>query len=150
VAICEQVSDPAASKGLVEREVVRVVTPGTVTDTELLADKSDALLLALASHTQRGITTFGLAWLGLTNGQIGLTECDERQLPGWLARLNAAEVLVDRDHMPAALANVRVTVTHRPAWQFEAGLGHRKLCSQLRVASLAQIYPCFNGRALRH
>jgi DNA mismatch repair protein MutS len=96
VALCEQVGDVAASKGPVERKVVRVVTPGTVTDTELLADKSDALLLAMASHTQRGVPTYGLAWLGLTNGQLGLTECDERQLAGWLARLNPAEVLVDR------------------------------------------------------
>jgi DNA mismatch repair protein MutS len=137
VAICEQVGDVATAKGPVERKVVRVVTPGTVTDTELLADKSDALLLALASHTHRGVTTYGLAWLVVTHGQIGLTECDERQLPGWLARLGPAEVLVDRDKLPAALAQARVAVTHRPDWQFDAALGQRKLCEQLRVASLA-------------
>ncbi|HEY0857358.1 MAG TPA: DNA mismatch repair protein MutS [Albitalea sp.] len=137
VAICEQVGDVATAKGPVERKVVRVVTPGTVTDSELLADKSDALLLALASQTQRGVTTHGLAWLGLTSGQLGLTECDDRQLAGWLARLNAAEVLVDRDHVPAAVIQSRATVTHRPAWQFDAALGQRKLCEQLRVASLA-------------
>jgi DNA mismatch repair protein MutS len=137
VAICEQVGDVATAKGPVERKVVRVVTPGTVTDTELLADKSDALLLALAGHTQRGVTTWGLAWLGLSSGQLGLTECDDRQLAGWLSRLNAAEVVVDRDQVPAALAAARVTVTHRPAWQFDAALGMRKLCGQLRVATLA-------------
>src|SRR5881275_453209 len=58
VAICEQVGDVATAKGPVERKVVRIVTPGTVTDTELLADKSDALLMALARHTQRGVTTY--------------------------------------------------------------------------------------------
>jgi len=137
VAICEQVGDVATAKGPVERKVVRIVTPGTVTDSELLADKSDALLLALASSTHRGVTTYGLAWLGLTNGQLGLTECDERQLAGWLARLGAAEALVDRDAVPAALAASGTTVTHRPAWQFDAALGQRKLCEQLRVASLA-------------
>jgi DNA mismatch repair protein MutS len=120
VAICEQVGDVATAKGPVERKVVRIVTPGTVTDSELLADKSDALLLALASHTHRGVTTWGLAWLGLTNGQLGITECDERQLAGWLARLDPAEALVDRDHVPAALAASRTPVTHRPAWQFDA------------------------------
>ena len=137
VAICEQVGDVATAKGPVERKVVRIVTPGTVTDTELLADKSDALLLAMASHTHRGVTTHGLAWLGLTSGQLGLTECDDRQLAGWLSRLNAAELLVDRDRVPAAVAASRVALTHRPAWQFDAALGQRKLCEQLRVASLA-------------
>ena len=137
VAICEQVGDVATAKGPVERKVVRVVTPGTVTDTELLADKRDALLLAVATHTQRGKVTHGLAWLGLTQGQIGLTECTDRELAGWLARLNAAEALVDREHIPSALTQAKVAITHRPAWQFDTALGQRKLCEQLRVASLA-------------
>ncbi len=137
VAICEQVGDVATAKGPVERKVVRVVTPGTVTDTELLADKRDALLLAVATHTQRGKVTHGLAWLGLTQGQIGLTECSDRELAGWLARLNAAEALVDREHIPSALTEAKVAITHRPAWQFDTALGQRKLCEQLRVASLA-------------
>ena len=71
VAICEQVGDVATAKGPVERKVVRVVTPGTVTDTELLADKSDSLLLAVA----RQGNGFGLAWLALTQGELGLAEC---------------------------------------------------------------------------
>jgi DNA mismatch repair protein MutS len=137
VAICEQIGDVAISKGPVERKVVRVVTPGTLTDTELLADKSDALLLAVATKTNRGNITHGLAWLGLTQGQIGLTECTDRELPGWLARLNAAEALVDREHIPAALTQSKTAITHRPAWQFDTALGQRKLCEQLRVASLA-------------
>jgi DNA mismatch repair protein MutS len=140
VAICEQVGDVATAKGPVERKVVRVVTPGTVTDTELLADKSDALLLAVAKQGK----TVGLAWLALTSGELGLTECSEAELGAWLARLAPAEVLVDRDHVPAALAQARLTVTHRPAWQFDAALGARKLCEQLRVASLAG----FNAQAL--
>src|SRR5258706_4863857 len=151
VAICEQVGDVATAKGPVERKVVRVVTPGTVTDTELLADKSDSLLLALARQTQRGVTTWGLPWLGLSNGQLAVTECDERQLAGWLSRLNAAEVLVDRDQVPAALAQAKTTITHRPAWQFDTTLGQRKLCEQLRVASLpgfsAQDLPCAHAAA---
>ncbi|MEO5696808.1 MAG: DNA mismatch repair protein MutS, partial [Burkholderiaceae bacterium] len=133
VAICEQVGDVATAKGPVERKVVRVVTPGTVTDTELLADNADALLLAVS---KRGMT-FGLAWLALTSGELGLTECAEAELDAWLARLSAAEVLVDREAEPAALQRARVTITHRPAWQFDAALGGRKLCEQLRVANLA-------------
>ena len=145
VAICEQIGDVATSKGPVERKVVRVVTPGTLTDTELLADKSDTLLLAVATKTHRGRVTndvtHGLAWLGLTQGQIGLTECTDRELAGWLARLNAAEALVDREHIPSALTQAltqhKTAITHRPAWQFDSALGQRKLCDQLHVASLA-------------
>ena len=137
VAIAEQVGDVATAKGPVERKVVRVVTPGTVTDTELLADKRDALLLAVSERRHKGVTTYGLAWLGLSNGQLGLTECNERELPAWLSRLNAAEALVDRDATPAALAGTRIAVTPRPSWQFDAALGERKLCEQLRTATLA-------------
>ena len=132
VAICEQVGDVASAKGPVERKVVRVVTPGTVTDTELLADKSDALLLALCARGK----ALGLAWLALSNGELGLTECVEAELGTWLARLAPAEVLVDRDHVPQALQASRSAITHRPAWQFDSALGTRKLCGQLRVASL--------------
>lgn len=137
VAIAEQVGDVATAKGPVERKVVRVVTPGTVTDSELLADKRDALLLAVSQQGKRGVVTYGLAWLGLSNGQLGMTECHERELAGWLARLNAAEALVDRDQVPATLAQSRIALTNRPAWQFDATLGNRKLCEQLRVASLS-------------
>jgi DNA mismatch repair protein MutS len=145
VAICEQVGDVATAKGPVERKVVRVVTPGTVTDTELLADKSDALLLAVAPQGKQ----IGLAWLALTSGELGLSECSEAELGAWLVRLAPAEVLVDRDRVPAALSearqSARVTVTHRPAWQFDTALGLRKLCEQLRTSSLAG----FNAQELR-
>lgn len=133
VAICEQVGDVATAKGPVERKVVRVVTPGTVTDTELLADKSDAVLLAVAKHGNG----YGLAWLSLTQGELGLTECSERELGSWLARLQPSEVLVEREHGGEALAQARAALTVRPGWQFDAALGTRKLCEQLRVASLA-------------
>ena len=152
VAICEQVGDVATAKGPVERKVVRVVTPGTLTDSALLADKSDALLLAIAPQrpasasanaSARG-TTWGLAWLALASGELGLSECSEGELAAWLARLAPAEVLADRERAPAALQQARTNVTHRPAWQFDAALGARKLCEQLRVASLAG----FNAQAM--
>lgn len=131
VAIAEQVGDVATAKGPVERKVVRVVTPGTVTDSELMAERADTLLVA--AHLHRG--TWGLAWLGLASGQLGLTECSERELPGWLARLAPAEVLHDgASPLPATPGAAR---TARPAWQFDAALGQRKLCEQLGTASLA-------------
>ena len=86
VAVAEQVGDVATAKGPVERKVVRVVTPGTVTDSELLAERADTLLLAL-HRAQRA--TWGLAWLGLASGQLGLSECGELELAA-LAWLRAA------------------------------------------------------------
>ncbi len=132
VAIAEQVGDVATAKGPVEREVVRVVTPGTVSDSELLADRADTLLLAV--HARRG--RWGLAWLGVASGQLGLTECEDAELPAWLARLAPAEVLHDGS-TPLAAALTDAARTTRPAWQFDAALGQRKLCEQLQVATLA-------------
>jgi len=135
VAVAEQVGDVATAKGPVERKVVRVVTPGTLTDGELLAERRDALLLSIAKDRSAG---YGLAWLGLASGRLGLTECSERELPAWLARLDAAEVLcADREALPAAVQASGAALTQRPAWQFDAALGARKLATQLKVASLA-------------
>ncbi|HQD49276.1 MAG TPA: DNA mismatch repair protein MutS, partial [Ottowia sp.] len=72
VAICEQIGDPATSKGPVERKVVRVVTPGTLTDSELLSDKHESMLLAVYPAPRNRC---GLAWLAVTQGQVHLAEC---------------------------------------------------------------------------
>ncbi|MDE2080340.1 MAG: DNA mismatch repair protein MutS [Burkholderiales bacterium] len=150
VAVAEQVGDVATAKGPVERKVVRVVTPGTVTDSELLAERADTLLLAVHPRRARGAaatpdgTVWGLAWLALASGELGLAECSERELPGWLARLAPAEILHDGGALPAALAQARAARTARPAWQFDSALGERKLREQLQVATLAG----FNAQAL--
>ena len=145
VAICEQVGEVGASKGPVERKVVRVVTPGTLTDSELLSERADSLLLAVVMD-KRGnraehMVPCGLAWLGLSSGNLGLTECTERELAGWLARLQPAEILFDRERMPPSLQPLLtqgrgVAMTSRPSWQFDSGLGLRKLCDQLGVKGL--------------
>jgi len=143
VAVAEQVGDVATSKGPVERKVTRVVTPGTVTDSELMAERADTLLLAVFKQRAKGDSTkpggfvWGLAWLGLSSGSLGLTECSERELPGWLARLAPAEVLHDGSELPAAVLQAKASRTMRPAWQFDTALGERKLREQLQVASLA-------------
>jgi DNA mismatch repair protein MutS len=150
VAVAEQVGDVATAKGPVERKVVRVVTPGTVTDSALMAERSDTLLLALAVQRSRPSaaapdgTTWGLAWLGLSSGQLGLTECRERELGAWLARLAPAEILHDGSALPDAVAQAAAARTVRPAWQFDSELGARKLREQLQVASLAG----YNAQAL--
>ncbi len=139
VAIAEQVGEVGASKGPVERKVVRVVTPGTITDTELLAEREDTRLLAIARIGPPVAATYGLAWLALASGQLGLTECAERELPAWLARLSPAEVLVSAEieQRPAALQNCTAVITARPGWQFDRALGERKLREQLKVAHLS-------------
>ena len=135
VAVAEQIGDVATAKGPVERKVVRVVTPGTITDSELMAERADTLLLA--AHQHRNV--FGLAWLGLASGLLGLTQCSERELPSWLARLAPAELLHDGSGLAVALQatrGARTAHTARPAWQFDSALGERKLREQLQVASL--------------
>jgi len=143
VAVAEQVGDVATAKGPVERKVVRVVTPGTVTDSELMAERADTLLLAV--HKQRvkategrpGGWVWGLAWLGLSSGQLGLSECCEAELGTWLARLAPAELLHDGGTLPDAVLQLRTARTARPEWQFDSALGDRKLREQLQVATLA-------------
>jgi DNA mismatch repair protein MutS len=141
VAICEQVGEVGASKGPVERKVVRVVTPGTLTDTELLTEKSEAVLLALHQAPRNKV---GLAWLSVTQGALQLAECDGDALEGWIARIAPSELLHSAaDLTPAfmqrlqALRLAGLPLTARPEWQFEAGLGARKLLEQLQAASLA-------------
>ncbi|MDE2455377.1 MAG: DNA mismatch repair protein MutS, partial [Burkholderiales bacterium] len=141
VAIADQVGDVATAKGPVERRVTRVVTPGTVTDSELMAERADTRLLAV----QRLRATWGLAWLGLSSGELGLTECGERELATWIARLEPAEILHDGSELPVAIAQARAARTARPPWQFDSALGERKLCEQLQVASLAG----FNAQGLK-
>ena len=124
VAICEQIGDPAASKGLVERQVVRILTPGTVTDEALLNERRDTLLLAV-SRSKRG---YGLAWADLAGGRFLANEvANEDQLEAELARLAPAEVLVpDEDGWPDFL-HERSGLRARPPWLFDADSGRREL-----------------------
>jgi DNA mismatch repair protein MutS len=143
VAICEQVGDVATSKGPVERKVVRVVTPGTLTDSELLSDKSEAILLAV--H-QAGKNRCGLAWLSVTQGVVHLAECAQDELADWIDRIGPSELLASAGVTPSFEQKLRgLKTTGRGAWsfavrpdfQFDAGLGQRKLLEQLQAASLA-------------
>jgi DNA mismatch repair protein MutS len=141
VAICEQVGDVATAKGPVERKVVRVVTPGTLTDTELLNDKAEAILLAVHQGSRHRL---GLAWLSVTQGALQLAECAADELEAWVARIAPSELLFGADVTPAFEQRLKalrfatpLSLTQRPEWQFEAGLGLRKLLEQLNSATLA-------------
>ncbi|CAG2129391.1 DNA mismatch repair protein MutS [Cupriavidus numazuensis] len=134
VAICEQIGDPAASKGPVERKVVRIVTPGTLTDASLLPDKSDTFLMAVHQQTtRRGISKTGLAWLNLASGELRLMECEAAQLAREFERIRPAELLyADGIDLPA----VACARTRLPEWHFDQDAGTRRLLEQLGVASL--------------
>jgi DNA mismatch repair protein MutS len=138
VAICEQIGDPATSKGPVERKVVRVVTPGTLTDPALLDAKRDAVLLAIAPPARRS-GEFGLAWLVLSSGELRSTSAPFAQLGSELARVVPSEVLVPDswlDALRGALAGVQCTVQTRPDWHFDAGRGTQALQEQFEIATL--------------
>ena len=137
VAICEQVGDVTTAKGPVERKVMRVVTPGTLTDTEMLSEKTESILLAVHQGARN---TCGLAWLSVTQGEIHLAQCANDELETWLARIAPSELLYNVDVTPALeqrLKAQRCAASARPAWQFDAALGARRLLEQLKVASLA-------------
>ncbi len=125
VAICEQIGDPALAKGLVERKVVRIVTPGTVTDEALLQERRDTLLMAVA----RGRKAIGLAWADLAGGRFRVTEvADEEALLSEIARLEPAELLIpDEDGWPEAL-NARTGARRRAPWLFDGESAQRALC----------------------
>jgi DNA mismatch repair protein MutS len=124
VAICEQIGDPALAKGLVERKVVRIVTPGTVTDEALLEERRDTLLMAVT----RGRNGFGLAWADLAGGRFHCNEvAGEDALFAELARLEPAELLLsDEDGWPPTLAG-RTGVRRRAPWLFDAEACRRQL-----------------------
>ena len=108
VAICEQVGEVGASKGPVERKVVRVLTPGTLTDDSLLSDKTESLLLAVHEGARHRL---GLAWLSITQGALHLAECEPDELADWLARIAPSEWLIS-DGAGAGVGGVFLPVCH--------------------------------------
>ncbi|MFA9217214.1 MAG: DNA mismatch repair protein MutS, partial [Sphingomonadaceae bacterium] len=141
-AICEQIGDPATSKGPVERKVMRVVTPGTLTDADLLPEKAERPLLALCVISQRKVATAGLAWLSLASGALKLMEFSgdsrtvhtrlqqelERIAPAEILRGDAAELFEEQ--------SVPCHVNRVPDWHFDVVSGHKALLEQLSVATL--------------
>jgi DNA mismatch repair protein MutS len=133
VAICEQIGDPAKSKGPVDRQVVRVVTPGTVTDDALLDERRDTLLAALCLESEG----FGLAWLELSSGRFSVLEAQGMEaLSAELERLKPAELLVS-EQATAQLPHVSSRLRERPIWHFDLDAATRALCEQFGTRDLA-------------
>ncbi len=133
VAICEQIGDPATAKGPVERKVVRIVTPATVTDEALLEERQDNLLVAVANIAN----IHGIASLDLTSGRFILQQVpSEDQLLSEIARLNPAELLVNEDWLLPAPLKQRRGVCRRPPWHFEPHSARQQVLKQFNTLDL--------------
>lgn len=146
IAICEQVGDPATSKGPVERQVVRIITPGTLTDAGLLEERGNSVVLTLALH--RGI--IGLAWLNLAAGDMRVLETSVDSLASELERLQPSEILLPESLDLSVVLNDSTPPKRLPDWQFDyehalqlltRQFGTRDLsafgCEELHVAIMA-------------
>ncbi|MFM1886015.1 MAG: hypothetical protein RL026_1172, partial [Pseudomonadota bacterium] len=147
VAICEQVGDPAKSKGPVERQVVRVITPGTLVEDALLERSRESLLAAVVGDSRQGQRRYGLAWLDLASGRFTITELDGTvQLQAELERLRPAELLLPEDQRADhGTASTRL----RPPWHFEEDSARRALAQQFGTRDLAGFGAEDQGLALR-
>ncbi|ENM5873450.1 DNA mismatch repair protein MutS [Vibrio mimicus] len=133
VAICEQIGDPATSKGPVERKVVRIVTPGTVTDEALLSERVDNLIAAIYHHNGR----FGYATMDITSGRFQLSEPQtEEEMAAELQRTSPRELLFPEDFAPVHLMANRQGNRRRPIWEFELATAKQQLNQQFGTRDL--------------
>ncbi|WP_154114821.1 DNA mismatch repair protein MutS [Vibrio cincinnatiensis] len=133
VAICEQIGDPATSKGPVERKVVRIVTPGTITDEALLSERSDNLIAAI--YHQEG--KFGYATLDITSGRFQLCEpASFESMTAELQRTSPRELLFPEDFSPVQLMANRKGNRRRPIWEFELDTAKQQLNQQFGTRDL--------------
>ncbi|SUU49579.1 DNA mismatch repair protein MutS [Actinobacillus ureae] len=134
VAICEQIGDPATSKGPVERKVMRIVTPGTVSDEALLPERQDNLVAAICE--EKGV--FAIATLDMTSGRFLITELPNKEvLAAELQRLQPAEILYAEDFSAAEILNNYKGLRRRPVWEFELVTAINLLNRQFGTQSLA-------------
>jgi len=117
VAICEQVGDPATSKGPVERQIVRIITPGTLTDDALLPSKADRMIAAVTVQGRGRKERCGIAWMNVANGDFRVTECPPEMLETELHRIDPAELVYadSAREVPSSSA----AVSRIPDWHFD-------------------------------
>ncbi|NUU67123.1 DNA mismatch repair protein MutS [Enterobacteriaceae bacterium BIT-l23] len=133
VAICEQIGDPATTKGPVERKVVRIVTPGTISDEALLQERQDNLLAAIWQDDKG----FGYATLDISSGRFRLIEPEDREaMAAELQRTNPAELLYAEDFCETSLIEGRRGLRRRPLWEFEIATARQQLNLQFGTRDL--------------
>ena len=134
IAICEQIGDPTLTKGPMERQVTRVITPGTLSDDALLEEQQSNILLALYGQNDQ----FGLAYLDMGSGQIHILQVvSEEALISELARLNPAELLISEDYKADQLLKRYKTIRRRPTWEFDLNTAIHLLTQQFQVRDLS-------------
>jgi len=138
VAICEQVQDPRQAKGLVERDIVRVVTPGTLTEESMLQARSQNYLAAVALGQKRS----GLAWVDLSTGEFRVSEPSTESVTDEVSRIRPVECLLPesegfREHPSSVIGDLGALITHRPDWSFSPETAERELCKHFGTATLA-------------
>ncbi|QZO12456.1 DNA mismatch repair protein MutS [Pseudoalteromonas piscicida] len=135
VAICEQVGDPATSKGPVERKVVRIVTPGTVTDEALLQERQDNLLAAVYQHPKN--LGYGVAYLDINSGRFNIVELQtDEALNSTLQRLQPAELLYPESFQNLLVLESIKGSRRRPDWEFDLDTAKHLLCQQFETRDL--------------
>jgi len=134
VAICEQLEDPSQAKGIVKRDVVRIVTAGTLTEDALLPARDENFLAGLLVHGDR----YGLAWVELSTGAFFVEEGPTSELLAALARIRPSEIIVpeESDETARFLAGLKLAVTARPPWQFDRYGARKALLAHFGVDSL--------------
>ncbi len=134
VAICEQVGDPATSKGPVERKVMRIITPGTLTDDSLLDERTESIAAAISGHGRH----YGIAWLDLAAGRFLLTEVHGNQaLQAEIARIRPAEILVSEEAILPDWLSEQAGLRKRGDWHFDAQTASRLLSEQFGTRDLS-------------
>jgi len=133
VALCEQIGDPATSKGPVERKVVRIITPGTVSDEALLSDKQDSLLVAVYENKSQ----FGLSYLDITSGRFVVCQPQtQEQLQAELQRLSPSELLYPESFSSMSIIDKYKGIRRRPDWEFDLATAEVTLNQQFETKEL--------------
>ena len=137
VAVCEQVQDPREAKGVVDRDITRIITPGTLTDENLLEDKRNNYLVGILP----GSDTAGISWVDLSTGRFELTDVPRGRLMDELYRLRPSECIIpeyahDDELMSGLGVGLGITVTRRPGWEFSQDSAYKTLLEHFGTTSL--------------
>lgn len=132
IAICEQTGDPATSKGPVDRKVVRIVTPGTLSDAALLPDKQENYVLSFYKNNN----DWGIAWLSIAAGQLRIKQSSTLSVVNEIARLQPSEIIAPDGSVFSGMDQTKIRIQNLPAWNFEEEVARKNLCAHLKVRDL--------------
>jgi DNA mismatch repair protein MutS len=132
IAICEQTGDPTTAKGPVERKVVRVVTPGTLSDAALMSEKHENYVLSFYQREK----TWGLAWLSISAGKLSVKESASLSIIDEIARLQPSEIIAPDGAVFVGIDQIKTRIQRLPIWHFDEDVTRKALCEHLNVKDL--------------